>query len=287
MLVTGATGGIGLVTARALASAGHGVVIVGRNPAKTEQVAREIGAEFLLADLSDLAQVRRVADEFRERYDRLDVLINNAGAIFSKPQFTREGIEMTWALNHLAPFLLTRELMSLLLVTPGARVVTVASMAHQAARIQFADPELRERYSAWTAYGQSKLANILFARELARRGGGLKSYSLHPGMVASGFGHNQTGPFEKFYRVIDRFAVTPEVGAQTSIYLATTDDVLPNGGYFVKSAPTAPSARALDDGAAARLWALSEKYVESRATHRDPSWPEILREVRSLTHDKE
>lgn len=269
MLVTGATGGIGLVTARALAAAGHHTVIVGRNQDKTKRVAREIGAsDYLIADLGELSQVRRIADEFRERFNRLDVLINNAGARFSKWQATAEGIEKTWALNHLAPFLLTRELMSLLLVTPGARVITVASMMHQMSQMRFADPELKQRYNGWNAYGQSKLANILFARELARRGGGLQSYSLHPGMVASGFGHSEPGAFSQFYKLVDRFADTPEVGAQTSIYLATTTDALPNGGYFVKGAPTSPSARALDDGAAARLWALSEKYVEAQATAR-------------------
>ena len=226
-------------------------------------MAAEIGAsDLLLADLSELGQVRRLAAQFRERYNRLDVLINNAGAMFEQRRETGEGLEMTWALNHLSPFVLTHELLALLLVTPGSRVVTVASMAHQLARLRFEDPEYRRGgYSGWAAYGQSKLANILFARELARRGAGLHSYALHPGAVASGFSAATSGAAARAYRLVDRFSVTPEVGAQTSIYLASTSDPLPNGGYFVRSQSARPHARALDDGAAARLWALSEQYL--------------------------
>lgn len=289
VLVTGATGGIGLVTARTLAAGGDRVVIVGRNPDKTAQVARDIGAHHaIMADLSEMSQVRRAAAEYRERYDRLDVLINNAGAMFEKRQETGEGIERTWALNHLAPFLLTRQLLSLLLVTPGARAITVASMAHRTARIRFDDPQFRRGYNAWAAYGQSKLANILFARELARRGAGAQSYSLHPGMVASGFGHNTPGRLDRLYGLVDRFAISPEEGAQTTLYLASTAEKLVNGGYYDKSRLSAPSARALDDGAAYRLWELSEAAVLSPDERLGQpaqirSWPDIVREVRDLT----
>ncbi len=285
MLVTGATNGIGQVTARELARQGNQVVIVGRDPARTAAVAQQIGAAgHLLADLSEMSQVRRATDEFRERFDRLDVLVNNAGAMFQQRRETQEGIEMTWALNHLAPFLLTRELMSLLLVTPGSRVVTVASAAHAMGRIRFGDPEWHTGYNGWAAYSQSKLANILFARELARRGAGVKSYSLHPGMVASGFAHNNGGLLSQGYRVIDRFALSPEQGAQTSLYLATTQDQLPNGAYFDRCAVARPSARALDDGAAARLWQLSKNYVQATGNAR--SWSEILQNVRPLGQDQ-
>lgn len=289
MLITGATGGIGKATARALATQGHEVVLVGRNPAKTEEVARQIGARgVLVGDLSELREVRRVADEFRDRYGRLDVLINNAGAMFQERRETAEGLEMTWALNHLSPFVLTHELMSLLLVTPQARVITLSSMMHGMGRIRFDDPEFRRGgYNGWAAYAQSKLANILFARELARRGGGLHSYALHPGVVATSFSSTLAGPIGQTYKVVDRFSVTPEVGAQTSVYLASTTDPLPNGGYFVSSKPAPASARALDDGAAARLWALSDKYLANIPAPSSPTWPEILREVHDLTHDTE
>lgn len=289
VLVTGATGGIGLVTARELAARRAKVVVVGRNLEKTAQVARDIGAEHtIVADLSELSQVRRVAAEYRERFDRLDVLVNNAGAVFEKRQETAEGIERTWALNHLAPFLLTRQLLSLLLVTPGSRAITVASMAHRTGRIRFEDPEFKRGYNAWTAYAQSKLANVLFARELARRGAGAQSYSLHPGMVASGFGHSSKGTLDSLYHVVDRFAIPPEEGAQTTLYLASTSDPLKSGGYYDKCRLTPPSARALDDGAAYRLWELSEEYVLTpedrlRQTMQTRPWPEILREVKDLT----
>lgn len=261
-LITGATGGIGQATARALAAQGHQVVIVGRDPQRTAQVARTIGAAgHLIADLSELPQVRRVAREFQDRYARLDVLINNAGAIFQERRETREGLEMTWALNHLSPFVLTQGLLPLLRSTPGARVVTVSSAAHHFGRIRFDDPEFRRGYGGWAAYAQSKLANILFARELARRSG-LPSASLHPGMVASGFGHSNGGLFSQAYRLVDRFAISAEQGAQTSIFLAQTDQALPRGSYYADSALARPAAHALDDGAAARLWTLSEAYAQ-------------------------
>lgn len=285
VLVTGATRGIGQVTAQELARRGAHVVIMGRDADRTARTAQEVGAQdFIVADLSDLTSTARAAAEFRDRYDRLDVLVNNAGAIFETRQVTSDGIEMTWALNHLAPFLLTRQLLSLLLVTPDSRVVTVASAAHQPARLQFKDLEFKGRYSAWGAYGQSKLANILFARELARRGAGVQSYSLHPGVVASGFGHNGQGYLKRLYKYVDRFAISPAQGAQTSIYLASTKDRLVNGGYYVNRRLATPGARALDDGAAYRLWALSEEYVQRAVPPKAlPTWEEIVRDVRGLS----
>ena len=265
VLVTGATGGIGLETARGLARRGAQVVLVGRDPARTARLSAEVGAAgTVLADLSELAQVARAAAEYRERFGALDVLVNNAGAMYRTRQESREGIELTWALNHLAPFLLTRELLPLLRQsgerhgTP-ARVVTVASAAHVVGRIRFDDPEFRRGYAAWPAYAQSKLANILFARELARREPGLLSAALHPGMVASGFGKNGGGRFAQAYGLLDRFSLTPEQGAQTSLYAVTAP--LETGAYLADSRRATPAPQALDDGAAARLWALSEEYV--------------------------
>ncbi|WP_189067402.1 SDR family oxidoreductase [Deinococcus radiotolerans] len=263
VLITGATGGIGLITARDLVTRGAHVTIVGRNPDKTAKVAREIGAQAtLLADLSELAQVQRAAQEFTARGEGLDVLINNAGAFFTTRQETREGTEQTWALNHLSPFLLTRELLPLLRAGHAPRVVTVASAAHAMGRIRLDDPEFRRGYGGWAAYAQSKLANILFARELARRESSIQSNSLHPGMVATGFAHNNGGWVSRAYQLVDRFAITPEQGAQTTLHLAA-DPVSVSGRYFSNSRETTPAPQAQDDGTAYRLWTLSEAAVNA------------------------
>ncbi len=260
VLVTGATGGIGLETARELARRGADVTVLGRNPEKTARVAQEIGAAGTLnADLGEMAQVRRVAAEFRDRVGRLDVLINNAGAFYTERQETREGTELTWALNHLAPFLLTRELLPLLRAGNAPRVVTVSSGAHMMGRIRFDDPEFRRSYRGWAAYSQSKLANILFTRELARREPWLQANTLHPGFVSTGFG--QDNPM---FSWVSRLGLTPEEGARTSIHLAA-DRILVSGRYFVQSRETLPAPQALDDGAALRLWQLSEDYVGGEA----------------------
>ncbi|MDL2345080.1 SDR family oxidoreductase [Deinococcus sp. MIMF12] len=262
MLVTGATGGIGKETARELARMGARVFVVGRNARKTEDAAREVGAAgHLVADLSEMGEVRRAAAEFREREGRLDVLVNNAGAFYAQRQETRGGTEMTWALNHLAPFLLTRELLPLLRGSRQGRVVTVSSAAHAQGRMRWDDPEFRRGYRGWAAYGQSKLANVLFARELARREPGLLSNSLHPGLVRSGFAHNNGGLVGRVWGLVDRFGITPQQGARTSIRLAADPSLLLSGRYFSqeKVAREAPQGR--DDAAAARLWALSEEYV--------------------------
>jgi retinol dehydrogenase-12 len=275
VLVTGATGGIGLETARALARRGADVTVLGRNPEKTARVAQEVGAAgTLIADLAELAQVRQVAAEFRNRVGSLDVLVNNAGAFYTGRQESREGVELTWALNHLAPFLLTRELLPLLRAGNAPRVVTVSSGAHVMGRVRFDDPEFRRGYSGWTAYSQSKLANILFTRELARREPWLQANTLHPGFVSTGFG--QDNPAFSWF---SRLGLTPEQGAQTSIHLAA-DPILVSGRYFVQSRETLPAPQALDDGAALRLWRLSEDSVGAE-THLPP---EAARSGQQATH---
>ena len=268
VLVTGATGGIGKVAARTLAGLGARVVIVGRSQSKTAEVAREIAAaSFIVADLSVMAEVRRAAAQFRDQEGRLDVLLNNAGAVVSKRQETPEGTEMTWALNHLNYFLLTQELARLLKSTPEARVVSVSSSAHSSGKMRWDDLEFRRGYNSFAAYGQSKLANILFTRELSRRlqGTGVSANALHPGFVRTGFGHNNGGMMSRIIGLMGVFAISEEQGAQTSIYLAGSPDVEGvSGRYFANQKEARPAPQALDDAAAARLWAVSEEYVQSR-----------------------
>jgi retinol dehydrogenase 12 len=278
VLVTGGTNGIGKVAARTLASFGARVVIVGRSPDKTAAVAREIGAaSFLLADLSVMAEVRRVAAEFREQEGQLDVLLNNAGAVFSRRQETSEGIEFTFALNHLNYFLLTQELLDLVKGAPAGRVVNVSSEAHRSGRMRWDDLEFRRGYSGFAAYGQSKLANILFTRELSRRliGTGVTANSLHPGVVYTGFGQNSADSSGRLigliYQFMRPFIKSEEQGAQTSIYLAASPEVAGiSGRYFDNEKPSRPTPQALDDAAAARLWNISEGYVQSQVAQRGP-----------------
>lgn len=263
VLITGATNGIGRATAEALILQGAEVWLVGRHPEKTAEAQRQLGAAgHLLADLSLRGEADKMAREFAERVGKLDVLINNAGAIYSSRQESREGIELTWALNHLAYFIVTRELLPLLR-TSGGRIVNVSSAAHVGGKIRWHDPEFKTGYSAWAAYNQSKLANILFTRELAyrERGQGVSANALHPGMVASGFGRNNER-LGKVLKLIQPLSLTDEQGAQTSIYLASSPEVEGLSGlYFSNKRVTEPAAQALDDAAGRRLWALSESYL--------------------------
>ena len=271
-LVTGATAGIGLVTARELARRGARVILVGRNRAKCETTAAGIRddtgnstVEFLVADLSSQEEIRRLAAEVRERCPRLDVLVNNAGAMYDRRRETVDGFEMTWALNHLAYFLLTSLLLDTLKSSAPARVVNVASNAHGVApRLDFDDPQAKNRYRAFRVYGHSKLANILFTQELARRlgGTGVTANCLHPGFVATDFtaGNGWLGwAFRIGARLI---AIAPDEGAKTSIYLASSPDVEGiSGEYFDKCKVAVPSAAARDTEAARRLWRLSEEMT--------------------------
>lgn len=272
VLVTGATGGIGFIAARALAAMGATVVLVGRDPAKAQasvaRIQRETGANSvnaLTADLSSMQAVRRLAAEFVAQYPRLDVLLNNAGGIFMTRQTTLDGYERTFALNHLAPFLLTHLLLDRLKVDAPARVVTVSSMAHRGHTKDFDDVnQTRRGYSAWRAYGESKLANIMFTYALARRleGSDVTANTLHPGFVATGFAKNN-GPLWQLAMSLARpFAISPERGAQTSIYLASSPDVADlSGRYFVNSQPAKSSKASYDVAAQERLWSLSEQMA--------------------------
>ena len=251
-LVTGATSGLGKVTAWDLAGQGATVALVGRNREKTESTAIEISAaigngsvEWFLADLSSQASIYRLAENFRSRYGRLDVLVNNAGGFFVEYGETEDGIERTFALNHLNYFLLTNLLLDQLKAAAPARIVNVASGAHKGARINLEDPNLRGNYSGWRAYGQSKLANVMFTYELARRleGTGVGANALHPGAVATNIGSNNEAWYARPALALFRlFGTKPEKGARTSIYLASSPEIENvSGGYFANQRPVASS----------------------------------------------
>ncbi|MGP0066809.1 MAG: SDR family oxidoreductase [Isosphaeraceae bacterium] len=270
-LITGATSGIGEVTARELARLGAEVVIVGRSPercaATLARIRTETGAtavDALVGDLSSQADVRRLAGQIQDRCPRLDVLVNNAGAIFMPRAESVDGIEMTLALNHLSYFLLTNLLLPTITASAPARIVNVASDAHRGVSIDFEDIQGKKRYSGWRAYQQSKLANILFTYELARRleGSGVTANTLHPGFVRTGFlgGGGVVGWIAR--RIADVVALSPEQGARTSIYLASSPDVAGiTGQYFVKEKPAQSTNQSHDRTAAERLWRLSEELT--------------------------
>jgi retinol dehydrogenase 12 len=274
-LVTGATLGIGRESALGLARMGAHVVIAGRDEARTRETAAAIAAQsgnaqidFLVADLSSQAEVRRLAREFRDQYRRLDVLLHNAGAIFTKRETTVDGFERTWALNHLAQFLLTQLLLDRLEASAPARIVNVASRAHMSGTIDFNNLQGEKKFSAIGAYNRSKLANILFTYALARRlaGKGVTANCLHPGVVGTGFGQNTPGFLKTVLGLAKPFLITPEIGAATSIYLASSPDVADvSGKYFAKCAPVASSKLSADVALQERLWELSARQTAGAA----------------------
>ncbi|MBF6589643.1 MAG: SDR family oxidoreductase [Ktedonobacterales bacterium] len=276
-LVTGANAGLGFVTAEALAARGARVILVGRDAARTQAAATRMrqrtgsqAIDVLLADLSAQARVRQLAQEVLERYDRLYVLVNNAGALFTTRQVTVDGLERTFALNHLAPFLLTNLLLERLRTSAPARIITVASAAHVGARIPFDDlQQERHRYRGLTVYGQSKLANILFTYELARRLAGtrLTANTLHPGFVATGFARNNGAAARIGMTLLRPIMIGPERGARTAIYLATAPEVADiSGRYFANRKPTESSLASYDQDAARRLWEVSARLTGLETT---------------------
>jgi NAD(P)-dependent dehydrogenase (short-subunit alcohol dehydrogenase family) len=288
-LVTGATSGIGKATAHALARQGAKLVVVGRNLPKTEAAVQEIRQQsgnpdvaFLLADLSSQAQIRQLAGEFRARYDRLDVLVNNAGAVFARRQESVDGLELTFATNHLNYFLLTNLLLDRLRASAPARIVNVASAAHQGVALDFDDLQMRRRYGMMLAYGRSKLANLYFTYELARRlaGSGVTVNTVHPGYVATGLGANNFGFLGRLLKpLINLPGKAPGDGADTVIYLATSPGVEGvSGEYFVDRRPVPSSQVSYDEDAARRLWQISEELTGLRGRVSDTagealSWP--------------
>ena len=275
VVATGATSGIGEVAVLALAKMGARIVFVARDKrraeatlARLERQAPKLGHAVHLADLSLMAEARRVGRLIAGKEPRVDVLVNNAGAMFADRRVTSEGLEMTFALNHMAYFVLTEALMEKLVASAPGRVVSTSSSAHQGMSLDVSDLQGAQRYSGWRAYGRSKLANILFTRELARRlaGTGVTANCFHPGFVATRFGDASgglTGLIIPFARV---FAIKPEQGADTLVYLASSPEVANvTGAYFVKRKAIEPSAAARDDSAAKRLWEASEALVAKAA----------------------
>jgi retinol dehydrogenase-12 len=275
-LVSGATAGIGKITATALAGMGAELVIHGRNQAKAEDVVREIQSttgnkkvSYLLADFTDLDQVREMASTFLSTYPQLDLLVNNAGAFFNKRISTPYGVEMTFLVNHLAPFLLTNLLLDVLKSSAPARIITVSSEGHRQDKMDFNDLGFEKGYFGMKAYARSKLANILFTIELAKRleGSKVTANALHPGHIATDIWKTNfgiLGPVLKWF--MSRIALSPEEGAQNSIYLASSPEVSEiSGKYFIKD-ETAPSSPLSSDPALARqLWEISENLTGLKA----------------------
>lgn len=274
VLITGATNGIGKEAARGLAKLGAHVVIVGRNAQKCAETVAELqgstgnqAIEALTADLSAMAEVRRLADEVKARYPRLDVLINNAGAYFDKRLTSADGYEMTFALNHLSYFYLTTLLLDLIKASAPARIVNVSSDAHRFARLNLVNPHKPPVYSGFRIYGESKLANVVFTYELARRleGTGVTVNAMHPGFVRTGFGKNNAGVISKIFSLMQRFALTPEQGADTIIYLASSPEVEGvSGKYFVKRKAVPTSPVSYDQKTWEALWTLSERLIAEK-----------------------
>lgn len=268
VVITGATSGIGEIAAIRLAAMGARIVFVARDRARADATLAKLrqangGADHVahIADLSGLAQMRSVAEELA-RLPRIDVLINNAGALFGARQESVDGLEMTFAVNHMAYFVLTTLLLPHL--QPGARIVSTASNAHQGGKLDFNDLQLKKGYRAWVAYGNSKLCNILFTRELARRTpAGITANCLHPGFVDTRFGESSSGFLRALLRLVKPVgAISPEDGAKTIIHLASSPDVANiTGAYFYKCRPATPSRRAQNDADARKLWAVSEEIA--------------------------
>ena len=271
VLITGATNGIGLESAVGLASKGATVVMVGRDRARSEaalaDVKRRSGSdkvELLLADLSSMAAVRQLAADFLARHDKLHVLLNNAGALHATRKVSPDGLEMTFAVNHVAYFLLTELLLPTLKASAPSRIVSVASDAHKGMTLDFDDLQAEKGYTSFVVYGKSKLANVLWTYELARRleGTGVTANCLHPGVVATGFGKNDKGLFALGAKLIAPLLISAEKGARTSVWAASDPGLVHESSNYFKKEKAIPSSRqSRDVTAQKRLWEVTEAIV--------------------------
>ena len=274
-LITGATSGIGKATAMELASMGASIVMVGRDRGRGEAALAEIketsanaSVDLMLADLSSQEEIRRLADEFKDAYPRLDVLVNNAGLFRSERITTADGLETTFAVNHLAYFLLTNLLLDVLKSSAPSRIVNVSSGDHKSGAIDFDDLQQEMGYKGAKAYSQSKLANVLFTHELSRRleGTGVSANCLHPGAgIRTNFGSGVSGVFGFMVRAMGPLMKSPEKGAETSVYLASSPEVEGvSGRYFVKIAEARSSDESYDERLGRRLWEVSAELTNLR-----------------------
>lgn len=274
-LITGANAGIGEATARALAQKGAHVVMLCRHLTKAEKSRQSIiqttqndKVDILLSDLSSQQQIREVAYQFNEQYPRLDVLVNNAGVLMGKHRkITEDGMEMSFAVNHLASFLLTSQLMESLKKSPFARIVNVTSEAHRYANLDFNDLQLEEYYSGFKAYCNSKLCNILFTRELHQRlkGISITANAVHPGTIGTNFGRYAGGVYQWFFQLAKPFLLSAEKAAATSVYLASHHEAARySGEYFIKKKRVEPTRVATNAYNAKRLWEISEELCGVR-----------------------
>jgi len=275
VVITGGTSGIGEIAAELLAQMGARIVLIARDKSRGEATlarlrkrATGLAHTVHYADLARIPEMKRVAAQIAESEPRIDVLINNAGAMFGSRQLTGDGLEYTFALNHMAYFVVTEGLRERLQASAPARVINTSSGAHRGARLDFDDLQLVKDFSAMKAYSRSKLCNIPFTRELARRlhGTGVTANCLHPGFVATRFGDQSGGLISRFIGLAKLFAISPEKGAETLVYLASSPDVAETtGAYFYKCRPITPSQAALDDRAAMLLWERSEALAGLKA----------------------
>ena len=269
VVVTGGTSGIGQVAAAELARQGARIILIARDPVRAARALADVSGagpgvthRVVYADLASIAETRRAAAEIAAAEPRIDVLINNAGALFNQRRLSPDGLEMTFAVNHMAYFVLTEGLRRTLLKSGSARILNTASGAHRGAALDFDDLQSERAYSGFQVYGRSKLCNILFTRELAHRlqGTGVTANCLHPGFVATRFGNGSGGLLQALMPVARLGAISPQKGAATIVYLASSPDVASVSGlYFYQRKPDTPSAAAQDDVAASRLWAESER----------------------------
>ena len=275
IVITGASDGIGASAARTFARQGERVVVVGRSAQKTEAIANEVGADFFVSDFADLAQVRTLAAQLKEKYPRIDVLANNAGGIMGPRELTVDGHEKTFQVNHLAPFLLTTELLDVLTASKATIINTSSAANSLYGKLDIGDLELANKYSANLAYGNAKLENILFTAELHSRyhAEGISTAAFHPGVVATNFAADTTSPFRFMYRsFLNRFMLSPEQGADTLVWLASAvpgQDWV-SGAYYAKRALAKANKQAYDADLARKLWDRSAAMVAQDSDRLDP-----------------